>query len=235
MISDFYKSKGVERGSPLQQSDRIHFNRFVFENIFRPRMKECESNGRMLVLSETDKKFVEDFAKKKCEAKTKEWKGFDDKNRIKREMTGAYVEYALLKFYKKESAFDDSIVSRSSLKNRPDLLPQQVICDIKGSSINNVPLVFKNTRSYTVDAGKLKGMKYKCVNVIGITDHNSVWILGIASSEVLETFVDDNLIISAMNTSKTGFYGADKLDHIPESWMEFKGICKSKATKISDP
>ena len=91
------------------------------------------------------------------------------------------IEYGLLKFFGKENQFDDSIVRISYKRNRPGfVLPLGIICDIKGSSMNNVPLVFKNTRSYTCNIGNYKGKKYRCVNLIGITDNKSVWFLSFA-------------------------------------------------------
>jgi len=225
MISNFYKTLGVEAGSPLTKHFRIKFNHFVFDNLFMPRMGVCEKNGHKLELTKRDKELIEKFALAKAKAKEKECKGFDNQKRVKREMTGAAVEYALLKFYKKEKHFDDSIVEKSARKNHPDLLPLGVICDIKGSSLNNVPLVFKTTRSYTCEVGKHKGKKYRCSNVIGITNNDSVWLLGIASPKILETCVDDNLIMIAENTSKTGFYGVHELVDLPKTWEEFQVLC----------
>lgn len=232
MTTNFYKSLGVEEGSPLTKHFRIKFNHFIFDNLFLPRMKLCEENSQKLTLTKRDKELIEKFSVAKVKAKEKEWQGFDNQKRAKREMTGASVEYALLKFYGKEKYFDDSIVAKSSRKNYPDLLPLGIICDIKGSSINNVPLVFKTTRSYVCDTGKHIGKKYRCANVIGITDNESVWLLGIASPKVLETCVDDNLIMIAENTTKTGFFGAHELVVLPPTWKEFSELC-SKLSLIT--
>jgi hypothetical protein len=188
-------------------------------------MEFCEKNGKKLKLTKRDKELIENFSLAKAKAKEKEWKGFDNKHRAKREMTGASIEYGLLKFYGKEKFFDDSIVEKSARKNHPDLLPLGVICDIKGSSINNVPLVFKTTRSYVCEVGKHAGKRYRCANVIGITDNDHVWLMGIASPKILETCVDDNLIMIAENTTKTGFYGAAELVDLPKTWKEFTGLC----------
>ena len=225
LTSTFYKSLGVEDGSPLTKHFRVKFNHFVFDNIFLPRMKVCEDNNHKLTLTKKDKDLIEAFAVAKSIAKEKEWKGFDNQSRSKREMTGAAIEYGLLKFYGKQSQFDDSIVEKSYKKNYPDLLPLGVICDIKGSSINNVPLVFKTTRSYICEIGKHKGKRYRCANVIGITDNDVVWLLGIASPKVLETCVDGNLMMIAENTTKTGFFGANELVSLPKTWKEFTKVC----------
>jgi hypothetical protein len=225
MIKDFYKSLNVKVGVPLQKHQRIDFNHAVFDFFFIPRMRYCEDYGFVVELDKKDKEIIENFALAKAKAKEKEWKGFDNQKRIKRETTGASVEYALLKFYERERYFDDSIVEKSFRKNHPDLLPLGVICDIKGSSINNVPLVFRTVRSYVCESGKHRGKKYRCANVIGITDNNLVWLLGVASPSILESYVDDNLIMIAENTTKTGFYGVDKLVDLPKSWKKFQFLC----------
>jgi hypothetical protein len=46
---------------------------------------------------------------------------------------------------------------------------------------------------------------------------------------VLEEYVDDNLIMIADNTTKTGFYGVDQLEDIPLDWDDFKEICSKKS------
>ena len=225
----FYKSIGLTNPIPLNRSDRVKFNRYVFQNYFIPRMESCKDKNTIIKLTEKDLCFLKDFSERKVKAKSKEWKGMDDKSRSKREMTGACIEYGLLKFYNQESKFDDSIVAESYKRNHPDLLPLGIVCDIKGSSIQNVPLVFKNTRTYTCNLGSYIGRKYRCSNVIGITDQKSVWLLGIASPRVLEEYVDDNLVMIAENTSKTGFFGVDQLDDLPLKWSEFKTMCSEKS------
>jgi hypothetical protein len=232
MIEEFYKSLKLSVGDPMERYDRVKFNRFIFEKCFRPQMEKCENSGRVVVLTEKDKKHLEDFAAKKVVAKTKEWKGFDNQMRSKREMTGASIEYGLLKFYGKEDKFDDSIVDKSYKKSHPDLVPLGVFADVKGSSINNVPLVFRKSRPYMCPSGKHKGKEFKCVNVIGITDLDKVWLLGIAPQDVLEKYSDVNLIMIAENTTKTGFYGALELLDIPAGWMEFKKLCLEKSKPI---
>jgi hypothetical protein len=225
----FYKSIGLSAPKPLERNDRVKFNRYVFQNLFIPRMAACKNKNTLLELSSQDLKFLTNFAERKVKAKTKEWRGFDDKNRSKREMTGACIEYGVLKLFGKEKEFDDSIVDASYKRNHPDLLPLGIVCDVKGSSVNNVPLVFKQCRTYICNFDKYKGKRYRCSNIIGITDQKSVWLLGIASPRVLEEYVDDNLIMMAENTTKTGFYGVDQLEDIPLNWDEFKKVCSVKS------
>jgi hypothetical protein len=225
MIEEFYKSVDVPVGQPMARGVRVKFNRYVFEKYFQPRMSEIEKKEQVIQLSKKDKEFIQEFVAKKVVAKMKEWKGFDNQQRFKRETTGASIEYALLKYYNRKDKFDNSIVDKSSKRNYPDLLPLGIICDVKGSSIFNVPLIFKKTRLYVCQDGKHKGETYRCANMIGITDHDKVWLLGIASSEVLEKYSDTNLIMIAEITSKTGFYGAHKLIDLPEKWSDLKKLC----------
>lgn len=229
ICQEFYKSVGSEQNCRLEKNNRVKFNRYVFEKCFRPRMDCCTDKQTIIHLSNKDLNFLENFSEKKSKAKNKEWRGVDNKNRSKREMTGACIEYGLLKLFGKEDKFDDSIVSSSQKRNHPDLLPLGIICDIKGSSVNNVPLVFKSHRTYVCNMERYKGQRYRCANVIGITDQKTVWLLGIASPKVLEKYVDDNLIMIAENTTKTGFYGVDKLEDIPLDWSEFKKLCSEKS------
>lgn len=229
MIEEFYQSLNLQAGDPMKPSDRVKFNRFIFKKAFIPKMEECEKSGRVVILTDKDKQFIENFSIKKAEAKAKEWKGFDNKMRSKRELTGSSVEYSVLKFYGKQDKFDDSIVDKSYKKSHPDLIPLGVFADVKGSSVNNVPLVFKKSRPYVCPDGKHKGKAFKCVNVIGITDHEKVWLLGIASQDVLEKYSDTNLIMIAENTTKTGFYGALNLIELPEKWSDFKKLCLEKS------
>lgn len=226
---EFYKSIGLTQPQQLDRNTRVKFNRFVFENYFKPRMESCKNKQTVIELSQGDLKFIENFVEKKVKAKTKEWKGKDDKNRTKRETTGSLIEFGLLKLFGKQKKFDDSIVDASYKRNHPDLLPLGVICDIKGSSIQNVPLVFKSNRTYVCNFGNYKGRRYRCANIIGITNQKTVWLLGIASPRILEEYVDDNLIMIADNTTKTGFYGANQLEDIPLDWDEFKSVCSEKS------
>jgi hypothetical protein len=226
---EFYKSIGLSAPTKLERSDRVKFNRFIFQNYFIPKITECKLKNTLIELNEKDLKFLNDFADKKAEAKTKEWRGFDDKNRSKRELTGACIEYGVLKLFGKENQFDNSIVDQSSKRNHPDLLPLGILCDVKGSSMNNVPLVFKQSRTYVCGYEKYKGKRYRCSNIIGITDQKSVWLLGIASPRVLQDYVDDNLIMIAENTTKTGFYGVNQLEDIPLEWDSFKTFCSQKS------
>jgi hypothetical protein len=227
-LTEFYNYISKAPGECLSQTNRVIFNHFVTENLIQPRLL----SQNIVELSPSDLKNIENFALRKAKAKDIEWNGVDASKRVKREMTGATVEYALLKKYGRESYFDNSIVARSSKKNYPDLLPLGACCDVKGSSVNNVPLIFKTSRSYVCDVGVNAGKRYKCPNVIGVTDTENVWILGLATPTVLEQYSDENLIIIAENTTKTGFFGFDKLIDLPHTWESFVKLCWQSSIKV---
>lgn len=218
---EFYEYIGKPIDSPLGSTNRNNYNAFVSEELIEPHLKLC----KQLELSPKELEQIKTFALLKSKAKGEEWAGLDDYARIKRELTGATIEFALLKKYGRELYFDNSIVARSSTKNYPDLLPLGVYCDVKGASFRNVPMVFIEDRTYT----DKDGTKYKCPNVIGITNNTEIWLLGIASPEILRTYVDRNLIKddSAFSEAvkKTGFYGFDKLIKMPDNWDAFVKIC----------
>ncbi len=225
ICESFYKTIGLDIPIPLGRSDRVKFNRFVFEKYFVPRMEYCKKNGSFLELSIKDIKTVENYVTRKVESKKSEWDSKDNINRQKRVMTGACIEYGLYRFFNKENEFDDSIVDNPNKRNHPDLLPSGILCDIKGSSISNVPLVFKSTRFYTCKMGRYNGQKFRCANLIGITDKKSVWFLGIASPRILNEYSDENLVMMSTNSSKTGFYGVEHLEDLPFKWEDFKKTC----------
>ena len=198
--------------------ERRLFNESVYENEFKPRLKLSEKNKWVMVLDSKELTRLRKFCEKKVKAKNQESHGYDDENRIKREMTGACVEFAARKFYGISEDFDDSITFNSFEKDFPDFLPY-AFCGVKGSYIGQVPLVKKIHKSYICQLtdSVFKGVKFRCADIMGITDHKTVWLLGIASPEILNTYVDDNLFITDSNGSKTGFYGASKLIDIPDT------------------
>jgi len=232
-ISDFYKSIGVKVGDKMELNDRYKFVKFAFDNFFKPRMQYAEANGYKVELSPKDKKIIEDFITKKVKAKTIEWGNTDDKKRVKREMTGASIEFGLLKFYGQQAFMDISIVKNSRDKSDPDLLNLGIACDIKGSSFDSVPMVFKSSRPYTCKIDRFKGKQYKCSNIIGTTDCNSVWLLGIATPDILSKYSDTNLIKIADAPTKTGFYGAMELLDLPKEWSVFRKLCFDHMEAVS--
>lgn len=219
MIGEFYKRYGLNVGDPLDETQRRGFNRYVFGKMFCPRMDLAERMGWVVSLAEKEKSRLEKFCKNKSAAKHRESRGFDDNNRWKRELSGACVEFAAMKFYGIEHIFDYSITERSYEKDHPDFLPY-VVCGVKGSHVDQVPLVKKETKPYKCELPPFSGRLFRCADIIGVTDHDVVWLLGIASPEVLSRCVDDNLFITNSNSAKTGFYGALELVDIPSSIEE---------------
>jgi hypothetical protein len=232
-IPEFYKTVGVKVGEKMELNDRYKFVKFAFETFFKPRMIYSEKHGWKVDLSDTDKEIIEDFTTKKVKAKTIEWAGTDDKKRVKREMTGASIEFGLLKFYGHQEFMDVSIVKNSRDKSDPDLLNLGIVCDIKGSSFNSVPMVFKSSRPYICKIDRFKGKQYKCSNIIGVTDCSSVWLLGVATPTILSKYSDTNLIKIADAPTKTGFYGAMELLDLPKDWGVFRKLCFDHMESVS--
>lgn len=215
----------------INKDDRVRFISYIFDTFYRPRMKLCEELGRIVTLTESDLKFLSEFTENVVKEKCGKGFGFDNDNREKREMTGSCCEYGILKYFNKEHLFDNSIVENPKERNYPDLFPLRIYCDVKGCSFDSVPLVFRESRSYICPSGKHKGKKYKCSNVICVTDNKKVWLLGIASCDILKQYSDNNLIKNVDNITKTGFYGVDKLDMLPDTWEEFGMVCEKYIVK----
>lgn len=223
-IESFYDYIGKPIGTVLGRTNRDLFNHYLSENQILPKMEKSEK----IQLSINDICFIKKFAIAKMSAKEAEFNGRDDDYRLKREMTGATIEYTLLKKYGKESYFDNSIVAQSKLKNYPDLMIVDIMCDVKGSDPKNSPLIFNKERCYSVN-----GNQYYVPNVIGVTDNSSVWLLGIATPEVLHNNSDVNLVKIAEPFQKTGFYGFDKLIDLPNKFADFSNLCNSVITMRS--
>ena len=224
MIEEFYNRHKISIGTSMEDYRRRQYNRFVLEKEFEPRIQLSKQRGWVVGFTPKEFQRIENFAKKKSKAKSWESKDKDDNNRIKREMTGACVEFAARKFYGISDDFDDSITLRSADKDFPDLFPYAV-CGIKGSTIGNTPLVKKVTKPYTC---KLEGFcnnkKFRCADIIGLTDQKQVWLLGIASPDVLGKYIDDNLFLTDSNKDKTGFHGASMLVDMPVDIEELQKI-----------
>lgn len=213
----YYKSLGIEP-SRLSQNERVHMNRWITKVCFDPHMKTCPQ----VSLNESDMSVIHKFVNSKAKAKNKEFISRFNKSRMKRETNGAVCEYAALKFYGKEKSFDTSIVSDSRQREYPDFLPLGVCCDTKGSELGMVPLVFKEERKYKDEEGE-----YDCPVIIAICNGYRVWLLGIASPDVLKNYVDDNLVVMDNEDipSKSGFFGVPKLIPLPTEWEKFKEVC----------
>jgi len=203
----FYESIDIAPQPLEDMKRRFQFNQWVYINLIKPRMSVCP----VVPLTGEDFKVICPFYKAKEQAKHDEWAGVDDHNRLKRELTGACGEYGSLKFWGWEDRFDAEIVGDSRKKSFPDFRPFGIQCEIKGSALGNVPIVFREN---------------KCSNLIYTTDHKKVWLLGIATPEVLKTYVDDNLRLTFARPDKIGFYGFAHLVDAPSSREDLKSLCE---------
>lgn len=219
VLDSLYKQLGHSSDDILSENEKRKLSKLIFQKYVDPKLKEAESSGWKITLSDKDLEYINETS----EIRLKKYKsGTDNKNLSKRWNTGLCVEYALFKKYKKLQYFDRENVKNKNKKYIPDLaIKSKIISEIKGSFLNNFPLVTKKTQCY-----KLPNNKFvRCSNIIGVTDHKNVWILGIASPEMLRTYIDDNLILMSINSNKTAYYGISNLLSMPRTWMELKKIC----------
>ena len=210
-------------------------NETMFERNFRPRMEKCPK----VTLTEQQMKFVRDFVARLYKRKIDEYP-WDAKNIIDRNVIGRMCEYGFLGGYGKADYFDDSF-GHSTEYDAPDLwqspkhkrhLPDpRIPVDIKGANVErrNTPLIEKEQKVVAIN-----GIRYRCPEVICLGDlvSGEVWILGIASPEVLTTYSSESLIKNANNNKKTAFFGADKLVDIPKTWEELRTVCNSLLAKV---
>lgn len=208
----------------------IMTNESAFARFFEPRMATCPK----ITLDEEQIKIVQDFVAQKWKRKIQEYP-HDAKNIIERNIIGHLCEFGLLTYFGKAEYFDDSIGDSwdyhypdlwNSPKNKQYLSSPKIPADIKGSRLKNTPLV-QDHKVIVLD-----GVKCLYPIVICVSDYKTVWILGIASPEVVYKYSSETLIKNANNPDKTAFYGADKLIDIPKTWDELRTACKSLVTKI---
>lgn len=222
---DLYKLADSKIDDNFTQNKRFDFIQTIFEKLFIPKIEQSKKIGLVVDLYEKEIEFIENFVSKKVMTKEKEWQGCDMLNSFKRNMTGAIIEFALLKFYNKQEKFDCSITSKSHEKYYPDLMDIGILTDIKGCSWNSVPLVMKKQKSYLMKNGNYSGIRYKCSNIICVRENNNVIILGIASPKILSEYTDENLVGNCSNPNKTGFWGVNELLDIPNEWNNLIDIC----------
>lgn len=137
----------------------------------------------------------------------------DSRNEKKRFMTGLLGEAALEKLLGIEII--DWSVGNSSLYHRPDILDYSV--GVKTVERDKFPIIFKEN-SYP----QIICVRKPCTN--------AVFVCGLATVEVLNTFQDDSLILDEnlrRRGTKTGFYGFDKLIPI-RSLEDLKYAIKTK-------
>ena len=205
-------------------------NESAFERFFEPRMETC----KRIDLTEPQIESVRKFVARLWQRKIDEYP-WDAKNIIERNMIGRLCEYGCLAHYGKPEYFDDSIGNSkdyhfpdlwNSPRNKTQLPDPRIPADIKGSRLMNTPLV--QDRKII----ELEGVRCVYPLIICVSDFKSVWILGIASPEVVYKYSSETLIKNANNKDKTAFYGADKLIDAPNTWNELREVCKSLVIKV---
>ena len=210
-------------------------NESVFSQFFEPRMSKCPK----VRLTDQQMKFVHDFVARLWQRKIQEYPQ-DAKNIIERNIIGRMCEYAVLGGYGKTEYFDDSI-GYSTEYETPDFwltpkhkrhLPHPYIpVDVKGSNAahRNTPLVEKQLKMIEIN-----GCRYNCPDLmcLGNSTTGEVWMLGIASPEILKTHCTTSLIKNANNSKKTAFFGGDKLIDVPKTWDELRTLCTSLLVKL---
>lgn len=205
-------------------------NESAFQRFFEPRMASCPKFELTDSQIETVRKFVARLWQRKIDEYP-----WDAKNIIERNMIGRLCEYGCLSYYGKSDYFDDSIGNSkdyhfpdlwNSPRNKKQLPDPRIPADIKGSRLRNTPLV-QDRKIINLD-----GVRCLYPIVICVSDFKSVWILGIASPEVVYKYSSETLIKNANNKEKTAFYGADKLIDVPSTWDELREVCKSLVTKV---
>lgn len=230
MTEKFYELINQPVGSTLSEPDRKKFNDWVFKEMFFPNMEKSEKSGFKINISKSELDFLKGFSSEKTVKNDLEFGKIDDKKRSSRNLTGAVVEFAFLKKFGKQDLFDDQVVSESRKKCHPDLVENlNVFCDIKGSQLGNVPIVFTKDRSYVFN----KKYKYHCPNIIGVTNYEYVWLLGIATPEILHKYCDLNLLKIANPYKKSGFYGVNYLHPIMDSIEKLSKFCLDNMNVIS--
>ena len=148
---------------------------------------------------------LDNFSKKQIEvSKTEKHHKYDNKNEYKRWVTGKAGELAVDKLLKIQASTWGNEVSH--MHNVADLKGIGINVGIKTVEYGKFPVIFK--KSYYPE-------------IITIKKNNSIYVLGLATVKCLNTYQDDNLILSKQLRErgvKTGFYAFDKL--IPFSTIE---------------
>jgi len=225
LIEDLYKKINKKADESFDEYERFSLIRMAYIECFLPRMRFAKEKGWVIKLSPDELSFINDFSRRKTEAKNKEWGNVDSRSRSTRDTTGAKFEFGCLKYYGHQKDFDNDIVEHSFKKDYPDLQMLGILSDVKACHPNSVPLI--KTTSFKIKSGEHEGKRFKCSNIIGVVDDYMIYILGIATTETLGKYVSKNLNGSVTNPEKIGFYGAEYLINLPSSWEELTSFCNS--------
>lgn len=145
---------------------------------------------------------IQDFVAELVEAKAKEdHHKIDSHQEVKRFTTGFLGEAALEKLF--GIPIIDWSISYSGLYHIPDIPGYRV--GIKTVERNKFPIIFKSN-------------SYSQIICIKSTMYNNlVFVCGLATSDILNKYQDDDLILDPnlrARGTKTGFYGFEHLDPI---------------------
>ena len=143
---------------------------------------------------------VKDFCNELIKVKERESHHVIDGNKeFKRFYTGFLGESAVESFLGVD--FMDWTIGESSIYHVADLSKLSIDCGVKTVEKGKFPVIHKQSDKSQII----------CIKV----SLNKVYILGIADIDVLNTYQDDNLILSPFlrrRNVKTGFYGFEKLN-----------------------
>ena len=228
-FSFYYEAYGTPAGPISDRQERNLMNTLVTNKIVRKLLP----NWKQVRLTTENRQKAEAFIKLKAKAKLQERQGWDSEQVEKRERTGTYIELSVFQQYGVADKFDFSVVENSGAKGHPDFSPLGAMVDVKGSAFGKVPMVFKENRGYPDKNGK----RFKCPVIVCMYDEDNsdtVYLCGIATPRVLETDVDDNLIVigSSAVDRKTGFFGYTNLLPMPTTLDELKTFCNQRITYI---
>lgn len=165
---------------------------------FREHFDKYKDRYIRLKMTEETKLKIERFVKKIIEAKSQEHiHKIDNGSEIKRWTTGISGELAIEKFL--GVSFFDWSIGNSKFYNLPDLKSIDLDIGVKTVEFGKFPIIHKEPVR---------------PEIILVKDGDYIYVLGIASIEVMKKYSDDNLILSpnlrARNV-KTGFYGFEHL------------------------
>lgn len=167
---------------------------FNHRSDFEQQFAKC--NPICIQLSAGDCNRIDNWVKKIIDEKMKEdVHQRDGSNELKRWRTGRMGEVALEILFNKK--FTDWTIGKSENYAYADLKDIGVDVGVKTVDYGSFPLVHKHSRR---------------AEIICVTRGNKVYVMGLATQDVLNTYSDPKYVKTASaRDRKTGFYGFDKL------------------------
>jgi hypothetical protein len=178
---------------------------YLDSQYFNEQFNKC--NSKCILIPYEKREEIDAFVQKVIIAKSKEKvHQHDGRREPKRWKTGRMGECALEILFKKK--FADWEIGHSDKFSYADLKDLGVDIGIKTVDYGSFPLVHKHS---------------KRAEIICVTYGNRVYVLGLATPDILNTYSDQKYVRDANALDrKTGFYGFDKLIpiHSYEDLME---------------